>query len=558
MNTKKDIYKSMLNAVQVISEATKEKTFNPELIQSLVETAAPIIQFFSLTVEEAIVLCYCIDANLKDQVVNKESIITHFGKDITALADVEEYVEQLSKKKLIFLSNRNKRFTRQYKFIHLNPKVPAAMAEGDSSLLGLRSCETFSDFLSEMNELIVNRMNDHITSLELILEANQLIEQSKSIKEVKWIKKQKKLRGDELLIFLNICIEQSDGEDEVDIDKIITEVIDSPSERIKFKQTIKSEKSILFSGNYIEHAGNIFGMMNLVKLTDETLEQLMQYKRSEVKREFNPRMGTLINCEKIGEEQLYYNHEEESQIYTLKNALIEENYKNIAERMRKSNMVPGLTILLFGPGGTGKTATVKALAKATGRHLFMVDIPKVNSKWVGESEKNLSKVFDEYRRAKKIYSQHPILLFNEADAILSKRINVNTSVDKMNNTLQNILLQELEDFEGIFMATTNLANNLDTSFDRRMLWKLELNKPDAEVRQKIIKSVFPDFDNNFIEELNQKFQLTGGQISNIKKKLLVKSLLHERFNIENEVIVLCEQENALRNHARPVIGFHTH
>lgn len=548
----------MLAAVQNISEATREKIFNKELVHDLTETAAPIIQFFSLNVEEAIILCYCIDANLKDQVINKESIISHFGKDITALADVEEYIEQLNNKKLIFLSHKNKKFTRQYKFIHVNPKVPAAMAEGDSSLLGLRACETFSDFLSEVNELIVNRINNNISTQELIIETNQLIEKSKSIKEIKWIKKQKRLRGYELLVFLNICVEQSDGEEEVDIDKVIAEVIDSSTDRIKFKQSIKSEKSILLTENYIECAGNIFGMMNLVKLTDESLEQLMQYKRSEVKREFNPRMGTLINCEKIGEEHLFYNHQEEGQISTLKNALLEPNYKNIADRMRKSNMVPGLTILLFGPGGTGKTATVKELARQTGRHLFMVDIPKINSKWVGESEKNLSKLFDEYRRAKKFYSQHPILLFNEADAILSKRINVSSSVDKMNNTLQNILLQELEDFEGIFMATTNLANNLDVSFDRRMLWKLELNKPDTVVRHKIIKSVFPEFDHHFIEDLNQKFQLTGGQISNIKKKLLVKSMLEESFKIEEEVFALCEQESALRNHARPVIGFQTY
>jgi ATP-dependent 26S proteasome regulatory subunit len=558
MSNKKDIYKSMLNAVQVISEATREKTFNPELIQSLDNIAIPIIKFFSLSLEEAIILCYCIDANLKDQVVNKESIISHFGKDITALADLEEYIEQLNQKKLIFLSHKSKRFARQYKFIHLNPKVLAAMAEGDASLLGLRSCDTFSDFLMEVNELIVNRMNNHISSMELMIDTNQLLEKNKSIREVKWIKKQKRLKGQDLLVFLNICIEQSEGEDEVDIEKIISEVIDSSAERIKFKQAIKSEKSILFTNNYIEHAGNIFGMMNLVKLTDDTIEQLMHYKRSDVQREFNPRMGTLINCEKIGEEQLYYNHQEENQITTLKNALLDLNYKNITDRMRKSNMVPGLTILLFGPGGTGKTATVKALARETGRNLFMVDIPKVNSKWVGESEKNLSKVFEEYRKAKKYYDQHPILLFNEADAILSKRINVNSSVDKMNNTMQNILLQELEDFEGIFMATTNLANNLDASFDRRMLWKLELNKPDSQVRHKIIKSVFPEFENSFIEDLNQKFQLTGGQISNIKKKLLVKSLLHEIFNIKEEVIALCEQENTLRNHARPVIGFQTY
>jgi SpoVK/Ycf46/Vps4 family AAA+-type ATPase len=284
----------------------------------------------------------------------------------------------------------------------------------------------------------------------------------------------------------------------------------------------------------------------------------MQYKRNESRREFNPRMGTLINCEKIGEEQLFYNQQEEAQINTLKNALLEENYKNIVARMRQNNMLPGLTILLFGPGGTGKTATVKALARETGRHLFMVDISSVSSKWVGESEKNLSRIFAEYRKSKKYYNKLPILLFNEADAILSKRINVNSSVDKMNNTMQNILLQELEDFEGIFMATTNLVENFCTSFDRRMLWKIALNKPEANVRHQILKNIFPEFGPGLIDDINQKFHLTGGQITNIKKKLLVKSLLHETFNVEEEVLSLCEQENSLRTHSRPVIGFQTH
>ena len=554
----KAVFKSLLAAVQSISEAVREKPFNQELIQSLSETAHPVMDFFSVALEEAIVLCYFIDANLKDQIVNKESIISHFGKDITALADVEEYIESLNKRKLIFLSNRDIRYTRQYKFIHLNPKVPAAMSEGDSSLLDLRTCQSFSDFLMEVSELIVNRINGHISSSELLIDTNQLIEKGKAIKEIKWIKKQKKLRGYELLVFLNICIEQSGGDEEVDLDKIASEIYDSPTERTKFKQTIRSEKSILLTEKYIEHAGNIFGMMNMVKLTDETLEQLMQYKRNESRREFNPRMGTLINCEKIGEEQLFYNQQEEAQINTLKNALLEENYKNIVARMRQNNMLPGLTILLFGPGGTGKTATVKALARETGRHLFMVDISSVSSKWVGESEKNLSRIFAEYRKSKKYYNKLPILLFNEADAILSKRINVNSSVDKMNNTMQNILLQELEDFEGIFMATTNLVENFCTSFDRRMLWKIALNKPEANVRHQILKNIFPEFGPGLIDDINQKFHLTGGQITNIKKKLLVKSLLHETFNVEEEVLSLCEQENSLRTHSRPVIGFQTH
>jgi SpoVK/Ycf46/Vps4 family AAA+-type ATPase len=552
----KELYKSMLAAVQTISEEVKEKPFNQSLVQSLVSIAKPVADFFNLTTEETIVLCYFIDANLKDQIVNKESIITHFGKDITALADIDEIIESLNNKKLIFLTNRSRRFTRQFKFVHLNPKVPAAMAEGDVSFLGLRECTSFGDFLLEVNDLIVMRINEHISTFELQEEINQLMMKCKSLREIRWLKKQKKLKGLDLLVFLNICVEQSDGEEEVDIDKMISEVMDVPTDRIKYKQSIKSDRCLLFKENYVMQTGGFFGMANLVQLSDQTLDQLMQYLKSETKKDFNPRMGNLINCEKIDDETLFYNERERKQIDTLKTALEEKNYKSLLDRMRKHNLVPGFTVLLYGLPGTGKTATVKALAKATGRHIFMVDIPKINSKWVGESEKNLSRLFDEYRRAKKLFSQDPILLFNEADAILGKRINTNSSVDKMNNSLQNILLQELEDFEGIFMATTNLADHLDGAFDRRLLYKIEFKKPEQDVRLSIIKNSFPELNNQVIDEINQSFQLTGGQITNIRKKLLVKGLLEPSFNSEEEVFALCEEENALRNHNRPMIGFH--
>jgi SpoVK/Ycf46/Vps4 family AAA+-type ATPase len=552
----KELYKSMLSAVQTISEEVKEKPFNQSLVQSLVSTAKPVADFFNLSTEEAIVLSFFIDANLKDQVVNKESIISHFGKDITALADIDEIIESLNNKKLIFLTNRSRKFTRQFKFVHLSPKVPAAMAEGDASLLGLQECTTFGDFLLEVNDLIVMRINEHISTFELLEEINQLMLKCKSLREVKWLKRQKKLKGLDLLVFLNICVEQSDGEEEVDIDKIISEVMDIPTERIKYKQSIKLDRCLLFKENYIVQTGGYFGMANLVQLSDQTLDQLMQYLKSDTKKDFNPRMGNLLSCEKIDKETLFYNEKERKQIDTLKTALEENNYKSLVDRMRQHNLLPGFTVLLYGLPGTGKTATVKALAKATGRHIFMVDIPKINSKWVGESEKNLSRLFDEYRRGKKLFPKDPILLFNEADAILGKRINTNSSVDKMNNSLQNILLQELEDFEGIFMATTNLADHLDGAFDRRLLYKIEFKKPEQDVRLSIIKNSFPELDNQVIDEINKSFQLTGGQITNIRKKLLVKGLLEPSFNSEKEVFALCEEENALRNHNRPIIGFH--
>jgi len=186
----------------------------------------------------------------------------------------------------------------------------------------------------------------------------------------------------------------------------------------------------------------------------------------------------------------------------------------------------------------------------------MVDIEKIQSKWVGDSEKNLSMVFKEYKQCRSSFDRDPILLFNESDALLNKRINMKSSTDKMNNTMQNILLQELEDFEGIFFATTNLANQLDTAFDRRFLYKVEFNQPGNDVRYNILKSVFPDFDETILRRINNDFPLTGGQISNLKKKLFVKCLLDKKIDKEKYLITLCQEEFSLSKNSkiRP-IGF---
>ena len=187
--------------------------------------------------------------------------------------------------------------------------------------------------------------------------------------------------------------------------------------------------------------------------------------------------------------------------------------------------------------------------------IYITVIEKIQSKWVGESEKNLAKVFSEYKEAKKYFDKDPILLFNEADAILGKRFKVNNSVDKSYNTLQNILLQELEDFEGIFMATTNLADQLDKAFDRRFLYKLNYQKPKEVVRLKILKNNFNNVDEQFLSNVNSRFELTGGQITNIKKKMLVESIMNKDLNKEEAIERFCIEECILNTKERSPIGF---
>jgi SpoVK/Ycf46/Vps4 family AAA+-type ATPase len=183
----------------------------------------------------------------------------------------------------------------------------------------------------------------------------------------------------------------------------------------------------------------------------------------------------------------------------------------------------------------------------------MVEINKIKSMWVGESEKNLKKIFDEYNSACKEYEQTPILLFNESDALINKRISVGSSVDSMQNAMQNILLQEMENFEGIFIATTNLIANLDEAFNRRFLYKLKLDKPTAEVRKKIINDLLPFLKDTEKEQLANEFEVSGGQLENIYRKSEMKFILNGTYPDLSELTAMFEQESMSNGSSRLIV-----
>lgn len=115
--------------------------------------------------------------------------------------------------------------------------------------------------------------------------------------------------------------------------------------------------------------------------------------------------------------------------------------------------------------------------------------------WVGESEKNIKGIFDDYKQKVKQSVKAPILLFNEADAIIGKRqVGAERAVEKMENSIQNIILQEIEQLDGILIATTNLAENMDKAFERRFLYKVKFEKPDLACRSQIWQAMIPSLE----------------------------------------------------------------
>jgi len=172
----------------------------------------------------------------------------------------------------------------------------------------------------------------------------------------------------------------------------------------------------------------------------------------------------------------------------------------------------GLIALFTGPSGTGKTMAAELLAKEQGVDLYKIDLAAVVSKWVGETEKNLGRVFDEAEDA------NAILLFDEADALFGKRGEVQEARDRWANLEVNYLLQRVEEYSGVVILTTNLRQNLDQAFLRRVQTVIEFPAPDAEQRALIWQGLFPPEvegpPEGELRELAERFPLSGGEIKN--------------------------------------------
>ena len=314
----------------------------------------------------------------------------------------------------------------------------------------------------------------------------------------------------------------------------------------------------LIQCGYIEHKCNE-GQADTEQymLTRKAKSELLStYTPSHSKcRRMRPDDRFLKSHDAIREKSLFFNTSEQEQIERLTSLLSTETLPSIQKRLEEQGMRKGFACLFYGAPGTGKTETVLQIARQTGRDLMQVDIAGLRDKWVGESEKNIKEVFARYRRLCQNSEVMPILFFNEADAIINKRTeNVEHSVDKMDNAMQNIILQEIEDLDGILIATTNLTSNLDKAFERRFLYKVEFHKPDTDVKTKIWRSMLKDISADDARQLASHFDFSGGQIENIARKRTVDYILSGKFASLDEIEGYCRAE-LLGGKERRSVGF---
>ncbi len=355
----------------------------------------------------------------------------------------------------------------------------------------------------------------------------------------------------ELVLLLKFCLSTLiDQEDSLEY-REINDLFDNDRQaRTEFNQ-LRNGQHRLIVDKLVEPAGRELFSGDTFRLTDHAKETLLPQK---CLKQTPVDLDELTLATSIAEKRLYYNANDQAQIERLKSLLQPTSFSDIRLRMKQQGMRSGFACLLYGAPGTGKTETVLQIARATGRNIMQVNLSELRSMWVGESEKKVKAVFDRYRNFVDYCDKEPILLFNEADGIIAKRsTNAVHAVDQMENTLQNIILQEMETLDGIMMATTNLTQNMDSAFERRFLYKINFHKPDLATRLHIWQSMMPDLSESDVAILAERYDFSGGQMENITRKATVEHILTGKMPSLEMLIGFCEEENIVEN--RPRIGY---
>ncbi|MDR2509147.1 MAG: ATP-binding protein [Spirochaetaceae bacterium] len=414
---------------------------------------------------------------------------------------------------------------------------------------------SISKFFSVLEKLFEERENSELDFDTLTAELKDLINMNMHLEFCKKIMSYNLFEYDLVLLICFCHLYGNNDDDNIGI-RDFAFLYEDRCAAIDVKREFAGGSHILIKAKYIEYTNNN-GFVNneSYKLSGMAKKELLTELNGGGKQNYQK---NLILSGSIQSKKMFYNQKEAGEIKKLTSLLQEENYRAIQGRLNGKGMRKGFACLFSGSPGTGKTETAYQIARETKRNILMVDISEVKSCWYGESEKRIKEIFDNYRTAVDNSEIAPILLFNEADAVIGKRREIsggNQSIDQTENTIQNIILQEMENLSGILIATTNLSQNMDNAFERRFLYKIIFEKPGDESRAAIWNALLPELAESGAAELSRRFELSGGQIENIARKIEVDAIISGEGLCMDTLIQYCKDEMKNSLCAGKKIGF---
>lgn len=429
-----------------------------------------------------------------------------------------------------------------------------AISENYSFIPVERRQEDEVDFLNNLAKKYENRRYENKSSWDLQFELGIYEERHKELDLVKRVRKE--FECDTSRYFLYDVANDVLKGGESDLNHTICDLWDG-SQRYTIATQMLEEKHELFKKGVIEFKRK--GNLSEATISLSSKGKILIFGDKAFLFEDLVDEKSLIKHENIKAKQLFYSDENQKEIGNLKEALKEEKFIEIQKRLSESSMPVGVAVLLYGAPGTGKTESVYQIARETERSIVHVDISDSKSAWFGESEKKIKMIFTKYKNAcdicRKKGEKIPILLFNEADAIISKRKDSTIgNVAQTENAIQNIILEEMENLDGIMIATTNLEVNMDPAFERRFLFKVKFENPSLEAKKSIWLNKLDWLNSIQAEKIAADYELSGGQIDNIVRKIKMNEVITGKTPDFNEILFMCKNEK-LGNSTAKKIGF---
>ena len=536
---------SALNAIVILSERSK-------LSQLFWQYAEPYIEYVSkkqkISKIQSILLAIITEGCADNQKVPTSDIASSLDCSNLTIMKYQQELIDLMKRGFIYFCNRFHPLGYS-----ITPQAMDAFVKDKTfkrqSMAGADGVKLFKYFYT-----ITHRVFEEELSHELMLwEIEQLFKENPSHPYVMAMRKLGLSLQDEIILTQFCRHLVFDGHSNLPAQNYLFLYEDYEKFNGCFGETLANKSPNLISMRLIEPAC-LDGLKDDETFTLTKLGREELLKEFKIKDSYNHNMFIIEN-ENIKSKLLFFNESTNRQYHELTDLLSEKHFQEILQRLSDKGMRCGFTCLFYGSPGTGKTEMALQLARLTGRDIMQVNISQLKSKWVGESEKNIKSLFDRYKAWVNNSQNTPILLFNEADAIINKRLtNIDHAADKMENSIQNIILQEMENLNGIMIATTNLEQNFDSAFERRFLYKVRFEKPDALQRQSIWHSMLPQVDTQLIEQLAIKYDFSGGQIENISRKLEIDNILYGNEQSVLKLEQFCQDEVLSRRNTRP-IGF---
>ena len=554
MDTENSSSKNLLGRIEVISSAATKCKLNFSSLAEVSNEITEISGFLGITHDQAIFFSCLVELSIQ-RTVSLDSLAKHLKCSVLTLLNYMNEIELLEKKGIVQRIVR-KRGRRQC-FNDLSFSVPhfviEAMRKGDASMLVTAVKFDLPGFLRQISDIIDERQDGSLTTAQVISETEFLVSKNKDLPYVSFIDNSVKETISKCTLFaLSYC--RLKGQYYINIDNFANTIFDDLGEQLDFSQMVSSGSHELVKNNMIRLANSDFDGEKSMTLTEVSTKILYRSYPALLTPESG--QSGIVSFRNITRKNLFFDDATKEQIGSLEEVLRPAKFRAYTSELKRNRLTSGITAIFHGVPGTGKTESVYQIARATGRNIMMVDLSQTKSKWFGESEKVVKKIFDDYSSLVRNSDREPILFINEADGFFSRRMELGgrgTAADQTMNTVQNILLQALENFQGIMFATTNLTENLDKAFERRFTFRISFSKPGLRARQKIWKNKLPALSEKEAGLLAEKFELTGGEIDVHVRQAILQKVLKKKARLYDILEENCRKDKGFGGKRK--IGF---